>query len=155
MATKFEKVVQTVNDGLELFGDYLAGKLTALYKVGVEKGKTEFGFLGDKSIFEFKPNRTEEDDRIFEESDEILQKWQGVFAVINDEYVEMSKVVSGVTYVLEEKAIWVKRYQESWEGEITGDEWFRVYPHSVENHRPLVKLMKLIAEELEVDLDEI
>ena len=155
MAAQFEKVVKTVNDGLELFGDYLAGKLSALYKIGVEKGRTEFGFLGDKSIFEYKPNRTEEDDRIFEESDEILQKWQRVFVEINDEYVEMSKVVSGVTYVLEEDALWVKRYQESWEGDIIEDKWFRVYPRSVENHRRLVELMTLIAEELEVDLDEI
>ena len=155
MAKKFSKFEKAFNDGLELYGDYLESKLTALYKIGKKRGKTEFGYLGDKSVFEYHGIRTEEEDRILEKADATLQKWQRIFASINDEYVEMSETVSGVTYVLEEKCIWVKRYQESWEGDIVEDQWFRVYPHQPENIRPLVSLMKQIAQSLRVNLDNI
>ena len=155
MGQKFTKIEKAVNDGLELYSGFLEEKLTALYKIAKKRGKTEFGYLGDKSVFEYNPNSTEEDDRIFEKADATLRKWQQFFAEINDEYVEMSLAVSGVTYELEEKSIWVKRYQESWEGPIVEDDYFRVYPRELENLRPLVALMKLIAKELRVNLDTI
>ena len=156
MATQLAKIEKTIDDVAELLRDYLAGKLSTLYRIGKEKGMIRFGYLGDSERYERIPEDIDENDEEAREAFfENQSKWQFIFAEINDEYVEMSKTVSGVTYVLEEDCIWVERYQESWEGDVYEDEWFRVYPHSLANIRPLISLMKLIAEELEVNLDTI
>ena len=154
MYPSFENLKNAVEGGLALYGDYLARKLSALYQIGMKKGKTRFGYLGDAERYESGPVEIEGDEEAYEEYTENMQKWQLFFLEISD-YVENSRAVSGVTYVLEERAIWVARFQERWEGSVVEDDWFRVYPHSVENRQPLVELMELIAEELGVDLDEI
>lgn len=156
MATQFSKIEKTIDVVAELLRDYLAGKLSALYRIGKEKGMTRFGYLGDSARYEYGPDDIDENDEgAIEAYWDNKMKWEFVFAEINDEYVEMSRVVSGVTYVLEEDCIWVERFQESWEGDVLEDKWFRVYPHSLANIHPLISLMKLIAEELEVDLETI
>ena len=154
MFTKFEQLEEAVRGGLALYGDYLARKLSALYKIGLEKGKTRFGYLGDAERYEYGPVEIEDDQEAYDEYDENRRKWQFIFWGIAD-YVENCRAVSGVTYVLEERAIWIARFQTFWEGDVKEDDWLRVYPHSVENHQPLVALMKLIAEELGVALDKI
>ena len=163
MTTKFAKVVQTAQAGLNLFGDYLEGILTALYEIGVEKGKTEFGFLGDQSVYDMAYDSG--DEKLIEMVEETLDKWKCVFANINYEYVNRSCVVSGITYSLEK--VWnnqvfvkVKRFQDTWDGVFLeeGDPNGRdveVDPYTVDNHPPLIKLIKLIAEDLDVDLDQI
>ena len=164
MAKKFTKIERALKDGLELFGDYLEEKLTALYKIGKKRGKTEFGYLGDGSDLECPDDATEEEERIVEERNKFYEKWVLLFAVINEEYYDRSFVVEGFSYLLEKDHrdkvyVQVNRYKERFDYDIELDDGrgrdVYIYPHSVANYRSLVALLKLIAKELRVNLDNI
>ena len=163
MATQFSKVKNAVYSGLNLAGDYLEGKLSALYRIGQEKGMTTFGYQGslEEDGYPDLPDydETEEEEVETQEEDrwdwERFVHWLFTFAEINDEYVQYSHVFFGVTYTLQDGFIRIDRYQPQWDGPVYDDRSFDITPYTAANIKPLMDLMEQISQEMGVDLDAI
>ena len=155
MATVLAKVERAFDAGLNVIGDYLEGRIAALYKISKERGITSFGYLGPFDKDGYPDISDNEDENVSDYTWEDFNEWLFTFAEINDEYVHRSQVIQGVAYSLEEKYIIVDRYQDHWDGVVYEDWNYEVDPHAVQNMKPLMGLLRRIAKELDVDLDAI
>lgn len=151
MGSQIKQVEQLLNSGQKALISFLSLTFSNLKKIADERGIQEFGWLKEEEPYEDDYEEYEE----YEKDLEVFEKWQLNF-IIGEDYVERSRVVTGISYRLTDfsldcSSVVVSRTHLYLAEKIVPEDSYTIpNPNLYGNYEPLLKLAQLISEELGV-----